>query len=118
MALYMTPREVAERWNCSTRHVQRLCAGGDLRALRLGLEKWRIAVADVEAYELAQTNGATVAPATAVANPPRRLPSCDAGAEYEPIVKGRVPWRTEVIGEARPASQRAAEKKKTGSVSG
>jgi excisionase family DNA binding protein len=53
----MTPREVADRWGCSARHVRRLCAAGELRAMRLGLESWRISLEAAEAYELAHTSG-------------------------------------------------------------
>lgn len=62
MALYLTPRQVAERWSCSARHVRDLIAAGQLRAMRLGLGAWRIAVVDVEAYELARTNGSDSSP--------------------------------------------------------
>ena len=55
MALFLTPRQVSERWGCSPRQVRRLCASGDLRAMRLGLEAWRIALADVETYERSRT---------------------------------------------------------------
>lgn len=57
MPTYLTPRQVSERWNCSARHVRRLCASGELRAMRLGLEAWRIAVADVETFEQRKTSG-------------------------------------------------------------
>jgi excisionase family DNA binding protein len=57
VSLYMTPREVADRWGCSARHVRRLCAAGELRAMRLGLESWRISLEAAEAYELAHTSG-------------------------------------------------------------
>jgi excisionase family DNA binding protein len=55
---FLTPREVAARWGCSARHVRRLCAAGELRAMRLGLESWRISLETVEAYEHAHTSGA------------------------------------------------------------
>lgn len=58
MAAFMTPRQVAERWECSPRHVRRLCASGELAAMRLGLDSWRIAVGAVEAYEAAHTTSA------------------------------------------------------------
>lgn len=57
MPTFLTPRQVAERWGCSARHVRRLCASGDLVAMRLGLDAWRIAVSAVAAYELAHTSG-------------------------------------------------------------
>lgn len=50
-SLFMTPRQVAERWSCSTRHVRRLCEAEQLTAMRIGLTNWRIAVSAVEAYE-------------------------------------------------------------------
>lgn len=54
MPAYLKPSEVAERWGVSERQVERLCAAGRLRAMKLG--GWRIRTADVEAYELAQAN--------------------------------------------------------------
>lgn len=59
MATFLTPRQVAERWACSTRTVERLCHSGELPAMRLGLHRWRIGLAAVEAYELAHTSGTT-----------------------------------------------------------
>lgn len=54
--LYLTPRELSERWSCSVRHVERLCQTGRLQAARLS--GWRISLAAVEAYEAARANGA------------------------------------------------------------
>lgn len=74
MAAYLTPRQVAERWSCSARHVRRLCASGELTAMRLGLDAWRIGVSAVEAYELAHTSGAVEAPpATTSAPKPKEV---------------------------------------------
>ena len=64
MALFLSPKEVAARWNCSARHVRRLCAGGELPAMRLGASSWRISVSAVEAYEAAQQTGAPKTDAT------------------------------------------------------
>ena len=50
MSTFLTPASVAERWNCSSGHVRRLCRSGALAAMRLGSD-WRIAVAAVETYE-------------------------------------------------------------------
>jgi excisionase family DNA binding protein len=71
VAVYMTPREVAARWGCSARHVRRLCASGELRAMRLGLESWRISLEAVTEYELAHTSGPAITP-TALAPEPIR----------------------------------------------
>lgn len=71
MAAYLTPREVAERWGCSARHVRRLCASGELRAMRLGLESWRISLEAVEAYELTRTSGQAMTPTEPTAEPIR-----------------------------------------------
>lgn len=104
MALYMTPREVAERWRCSPRQVRRLCADGDLRAMRLGIENWRIAVADVEAYEAARTT----APA------PKRQTMRPAAAPTPPVVldgftlpEGYEPRFPELWGLAAPTKKAA-----------
>lgn len=55
MASYLTPRQVAERWSCSDRKVQRLAQTGELPAMRLGSE-WRISLAALEAYEVLHAN--------------------------------------------------------------
>lgn len=60
----MTPREVAERWNCSPEHVQRLCARGELAAMKLGSRGWRIRPAAVEEYEARNTSAPKTAPST------------------------------------------------------
>lgn len=108
MALYLTAGEVAVRWGCSTSTVQRMCADGRLAAMRLGLNKWRIALAVVEAYERAHTAAgeasADQAPVT-VCRPSRRAdspppPAVDLDGEYVPIVRGPVPWRDSVIDDA------------------
>jgi excisionase family DNA binding protein len=63
---YLTPRQVADRWACSPRHVRRLCAAGELRAMRLGLDAWRISIESVEAFEQARTS---TTPAAATETP-------------------------------------------------
>lgn len=90
MSLFLTPRQVAERWGCSRRQVQRLCASGELRAMRLGLDAWRIAVADVEAYEQRQTTASTEAsnPEPTTREEGRRPVAVDGftlPADYEPV---------------------------------
>lgn len=91
-SLYMTPREVAQRWGCSASHVRRLCASERLPAMRLGLDKWRIAVSAVEAYERGQT--ATSAHADEAPKPeaPRReeravatIDGLELPADYRPV---------------------------------
>jgi excisionase family DNA binding protein len=56
--MFLTPRQVAERWGCSPRHVRRLCRSGELRAMRLGQDAWRISMEAVETFEQARTSGA------------------------------------------------------------
>lgn len=62
MALFMTPRQVAERWGCDAAHVQRLCRTGRLRAMQLGRRGWRISPEALAAYEAAQTSGSASPP--------------------------------------------------------
>lgn len=64
MSQFMTAAEVAERWQCSPEHVQRLCQRGELRAMKLGRRGWRIALDAVTEYEARQTTAAP-APTTA-----------------------------------------------------
>ncbi|NSY97910.1 helix-turn-helix domain-containing protein [Agrobacterium tumefaciens] len=46
-----TPETLAERWECSARHIRKLCASGALPSFRLGGKLLRIRLEDVEAYE-------------------------------------------------------------------
>jgi len=49
---------LAERWDCSRRHIMDLIHGGDLPAFRLGSKMYRIRARDVEAWE--SGNGETI----------------------------------------------------------
>ena len=69
MAAFMTPREVADRWGCSARHVQELAQAGRLQAMRLGRRGWRIPVAAVEAYEAGHTTACESAQAATTTAP-------------------------------------------------
>lgn len=46
-----TPAQIADRWQCSERHVRNMVASGELPSFRLGEKLLRIRVADVEAFE-------------------------------------------------------------------
>lgn len=46
-----TPASLAERWECSERHVRNLIATGELRSFRLGGKLLRIRKEDVESFE-------------------------------------------------------------------
>lgn len=46
-----TPRELADRWQCSERHVRNLINRGELRAFRLGGKLVRVRHEDVERFE-------------------------------------------------------------------
>lgn len=88
MSLFLTPREVAERWHCTARHVRRLCASGDLPGMRIGLDAWRIAKSAVEAYEAGHTTSAEPAQPTPVPSPSVPAPSIAIGGlpdDYEPV---------------------------------
>ena len=63
MAGMLTPADVAKQWACSPEHVQRLCARGELAALRLG-RHWRISEQAVAAYEARHTATPTTADET------------------------------------------------------
>jgi excisionase family DNA binding protein len=47
----LRPKEVAERWKCSERHVYKLIANGSLDAFRIGGRLWRITEGAVEEFE-------------------------------------------------------------------
>jgi excisionase family DNA binding protein len=49
--MHLTVADVAKRWACSTRSVQRAIEDGRLRALRFGPKLLRIRLVDLEAYE-------------------------------------------------------------------
>jgi len=51
----LLPREVAERWGCSERHVRNLIASGQLGHFRVGDRLLRILAAAVEEYERRQS---------------------------------------------------------------
>ena len=55
---YLTAEDVAERLQCSARHVRRLIGDGRLRSVRVG-RLVRVAPADLEAYLAAQATGGT-----------------------------------------------------------
>ena len=52
--LFLTPTELARRWRVTTDHLYREVLGRDLPAVRIGngpRSRWRISLADIEAYE-------------------------------------------------------------------
>jgi excisionase family DNA binding protein len=49
-----TPRQLAERWECSERHVRNLINRGELQFFRLGGKLIRIPQSAVEAFERCQ----------------------------------------------------------------
>lgn len=88
MAAYLTPAKVGELWDMSPRHVRRLCAGGELRAMKSGTD-WRISPAAVAAYEAAHTSGASATPAThqqtQEVRPPTAVGGVSLPADYVPV---------------------------------
>lgn len=46
-----TPAQVADRWQCSERHIRNMIASGELPAFRLGGKLLRIRAEDVETFE-------------------------------------------------------------------
>lgn len=46
---FLTPKQVGEIWQVSSRTVGRMCERGELNAVRVGA-KWRIPVEEFEAY--------------------------------------------------------------------
>lgn len=88
-ASFLTPREVAERWGCSARHIRRLCGSGELRAMRLGLESWRISMDAVSEYEQRHTSepaapAPTAAPKTQEVRPTAVVDGFTLPADYTP----------------------------------
>lgn len=50
----LRPADVAERWDCSERHVRHMLDRGELPFFRLGEKLIRISLEDVEEYERCQ----------------------------------------------------------------
>jgi len=53
----LTPRELADRWQCSSQHIYNLVKDGSLRAIRIG-KLIRIPADAVEAFECGSSNTA------------------------------------------------------------
>jgi excisionase family DNA binding protein len=89
MSDFMAPRQLAERWNCSARHVRRLCASGELRAMRLGQEAWRISLGAVAEYEYAhstpEVGGPDPAPKTQEVRPVTTVAGFTLPDDYVPV---------------------------------
>lgn len=121
MPTFLTPKDVAARWGCHPNHVGRLCASGQLRAMKLGSRGWRISPEALAEYEARQTTApADELKAARVARAITKAlgvgPAVDLGADatYDAVFAGPVPWRSEVIEAASPAAgrTRGAGKKK------
>jgi excisionase family DNA binding protein len=56
--LFVSPKQIAARWACSSRHVRDLIARGELRGRRYGTIV-RVALADLEVYEARAVIAAT-----------------------------------------------------------
>lgn len=97
MTAFLTAARVAERWDCSEEHVTRLARARQLRAMKSG-RIWRFRLADVEAYERANTSEPeTVVNAAGTRLHPTPRPALELDGPYQAVVKGPVPWRSEVI---------------------
>jgi excisionase family DNA binding protein len=70
-----TPATLAERWECSERHVRNMIASGDLPAFRLAGKLLRIRAEDVERFEC--QNGASPSSEDNTASHGTREPSGD-----------------------------------------
>ncbi|MGI8397769.1 helix-turn-helix domain-containing protein [Agrobacterium deltaense] len=47
----LTPAKLADRWQCSERHVRNMIKRGELPAFKLGDKLIRVKISDVEEYE-------------------------------------------------------------------
>lgn len=102
MAALLTPSQIAAEWGCTPEHVQRLCKRGELRAMKLGKRGWRIAPADLEAFEIHHMQEPEAAPELNIprksrAARPSQPPAVKLDGGYIPVFKGKVPWRREVL---------------------
>lgn len=52
-----SPESLAERWECSSRHVRSLLKSGGLHGFQLGGKLWRISAAEVGRFEGCQKDG-------------------------------------------------------------
>jgi excisionase family DNA binding protein len=121
MAAFLTPAEIAERWGRSPEHVQRLCASGQLGALKTGRRGWRISPEALAAYEAARTTG-SVSRASSEGRKPERAPVRTA-PPIGPLPDGYEPrfpeaWGLPAKTAASPAAGRgrSAERTRRGRV--
>lgn len=99
MSTFLTADAVAERWQCSPEHVTRMARSRQLRAMKSG-RIWRFRLKDVEAYEAAHTSDAeseTPQGSGLTRAYASQRPAIELSGTYAPVVKGPVPWRSEVI---------------------
>ncbi|HLY59117.1 MAG TPA: helix-turn-helix domain-containing protein [Stellaceae bacterium] len=82
-ALFLSAVQVAERWDCSVRHVRNMIARGVLAAVKLG-GMVRVRISDLEAFEAGSLIGASEKP------PAQRAPRPKSAAVLKaPRPKGR-----------------------------
>lgn len=86
-ALPFTPTTLAERWQCSERHVRNLIASGELRSFRLGGKLLRIRAEDVEAFEC-PTGGLPDSEGNSPS--PSNKPGSVVGFHSEPAMRARL----------------------------
>jgi excisionase family DNA binding protein len=87
MSDVVTPAMLAERWQCSERHVRNLIARGELPCFRLGQKLLRINIQHVEAFECRTTasDGSTESSAS-----PGGKTEGDTVTRLEPLTRARL----------------------------
>ncbi|MGN7750613.1 helix-turn-helix domain-containing protein [Sinorhizobium sp. 22678] len=86
--LVFTPASLAERWECSERHVRNLISSGELPSFRLGGKLLRIRKEDVEKFEC-QNGGSPDYAENSASHGMTRTESADVIALERPMPKRR-----------------------------
>src|SRR5262245_55231983 len=91
MTRALTPRQVADRWQCSERHVYNMIPAGALPSFRLGGKLLRIRGEDVEAFEC-QTNspGRSQDSEEALPSPSKTKPENVIALHSEPLTRAKL----------------------------
>lgn len=113
-SLFLTPKQLAARWDVSVRHVNRMAQQHQFAALKVG-KSWRISVASASAYELAHTSGLAIPAAQPAPEPIRPVFGVLAEASGDLVLPERW-WESQPTQGAAPSAaggSRSARTKKT-----
>lgn len=102
-----TPREIAERWQCSDRHVRNMINEGRLRSFKLGGKLVRIPLSAVEEYEQCpQNSGSSSIEENSPSNGTKE-PAASANPSEPPFVLILDPQLPNFAGDTKPGKGRS-----------